>query len=39
MADVLVRDARDDERDVVRDLTLLAYGEYATIMAPAMTYR
>ena len=32
---VLVRDARESERDAVRDLTLRAYGEYATVMAPA----
>ena len=30
-----VRDARDDERDVVAALTLRAYAEYATVMAPA----
>jgi predicted N-acetyltransferase YhbS len=35
-AGVLVRDARDDERDAVRELTLHAYDEYATIMAPTM---
>src|ERR1700709_2255730 len=29
-----IRDARDDERDAIRDLTLAAYAEYATIMAP-----
>jgi ribosomal protein S18 acetylase RimI-like enzyme len=29
---VVVRDARDDERSVVRDLTRRAYGEYAAIM-------
>jgi GNAT superfamily N-acetyltransferase len=27
-----IRDARDDERDAVRDLTLVAYSIYATIM-------
>jgi len=32
---VTVRDARDDERDAVRDLTLRAYAEYATVMAPS----
>lgn len=32
---VVVRDARDDERDAVRDLTLRAYDEYAQVMAPA----
>lgn len=34
MADFQVRDARTDERDAIRDLTLRAYGEYATIMHP-----
>jgi GNAT superfamily N-acetyltransferase len=29
-----IRDARDDERGVVRDLTIEAYGVYATIMEP-----
>jgi GNAT superfamily N-acetyltransferase len=33
--DVRVRDARDDERDLVRELTLRAYAEYATTMEPA----
>jgi GNAT superfamily N-acetyltransferase len=28
----LIRDARDDERDAVRDVTLAAYEEYAAIM-------
>lgn len=32
---VVVRDARPEERDAVRDLTLRAYAEYATTMAPA----
>jgi len=31
---VVLRDARDDERDAVRELTLRAYAEYATIMTP-----
>ena len=31
---VHVRDARPDERAAMRTLTLRAYGEYATIMAP-----
>ena len=31
---VTVRDARDDERDAVAELTLRAFAEYATIMAP-----
>ncbi len=31
-SDILIRDAHDDERDMVRDLTLRAYGEYASIM-------
>ncbi len=30
-----IRDARDEERAAIRDLTLAAYAEYATIMAPA----
>jgi len=29
-----IRDARDDERPAIRDLTLAAYAEYAAIMAP-----
>ena len=29
-----IRDARIDERTAIRDLTLAAYAEYATIMAP-----
>jgi GNAT superfamily N-acetyltransferase len=29
-----IRDARADERATIRDLTLAAYAEYATIMAP-----
>jgi ribosomal protein S18 acetylase RimI-like enzyme len=29
-----VRDARDDERDAVRALTLRAYAEYASVMSP-----
>ena len=33
-AGVVLRDARDDERDAVRELTLRAYAEYATIMTP-----
>jgi ribosomal protein S18 acetylase RimI-like enzyme len=34
-ADVLVvRDARPEERDAIRDLTLRAYEQYADIMAP-----
>lgn len=32
--DVVVRDARDDERDAVRALTLRAYAEYAAVMTP-----
>ncbi len=31
---VEVRDARPEERDAVRDLTLAVYAEYATIMSP-----
>ena len=30
----IVRDARPDERAAVRDLTLRAYAEYATVMTP-----
>src|SRR5689334_4671960 len=30
-----IRDARPDERARIRDLTLAAYAEYATIMAPS----
>lgn len=33
--DVVVRDARDDERAAVEALTWRAYGEYASVMAPA----
>src|SRR6478609_10298675 len=29
-----IRDARADERATIRDLTLAAYAEYATIMTP-----
>ena len=29
-----VRDARDDEREVIRDVTLAAYEEYAAILPP-----
>lgn len=32
--DVIVRDARDDERDAVRALTLRAYAGYASVMTP-----
>lgn len=32
--DVIVRDARADERTAIAELTLRVYGEYATIMAP-----
>lgn len=32
---IIVRDARPDERDAVRDLTLRAYAEFATVMTPA----
>ena len=35
MGTVTVRDARDDERGAIAALTLGAYGEYATLMAPA----
>jgi GNAT superfamily N-acetyltransferase len=30
----IVRDARPEDRDAIRDLTLSAYAEYATIMEP-----
>src|SRR3954466_11712422 len=30
-----IRDARDDEREAIRALTLAAYAEYTTIMAPS----
>ena len=30
-----IRDARDDEREAIRALTLAAYAEFATVMAPA----
>jgi GNAT superfamily N-acetyltransferase len=30
-----IRDARDDERAAIRDLTLAAYAEYAKVMAPS----
>ena len=33
--DVRVRDAREDERAAVRELTLRSYAEYATVMAPS----
>lgn len=33
--DFEIRDARNDERDSIRDLTLRSYAEYATIMEPA----
>src|SRR5262245_49388004 len=29
-----IRDAKDDERDAIGELTLAAYAEYATVMAP-----
>ena len=31
----IIRDASDDEREIIRDLTLRAYAEYAQIMEPA----
>lgn len=31
----LIRNAREDERTAIKDLTLTAYAEYATIMAPS----
>ena len=34
-SDLLIRDARDDERATIERLTLTAYAEYATIMAPS----
>ena len=33
--DVTVRSAREDERDAIRELTLRAYAEYGTVMAPS----
>jgi len=33
--DLIVRDARLDERSAIRDLTLTAYAEYARIMQPS----
>lgn len=33
--EVVVRDARPEEADVLRDLTLRAYGEFATVMEPS----
>jgi GNAT superfamily N-acetyltransferase len=33
VADVVVRDARPDDRDAIRDVTLAAYGEYAQPMS------
>ena len=32
MMSLSIRDARDDERDAIRDLTLAAYAEYAALM-------
>ncbi|HEU0300546.1 MAG TPA: hypothetical protein VFR37_13845 [Longimicrobium sp.] len=32
---IVVRDARVDEREAVRALTMEAYGEYASVMEPA----
>ena len=32
---VVVRRARPDERDAIRELTLSAYGQYATVMEPS----
>src|SRR5438045_130758 len=32
--DFEIRDARDDERDAIRDVTLRSYAEYARIMEP-----
>lgn len=34
-AELHVRDARDDERPAIRELTGRAYAQYATVMAPA----
>lgn len=33
--ELVIRDARPDERDAIHDLTLRAYEQYATLMAPA----
>jgi len=35
IADIIVRDAREDERAATRELTVRAYAEYASIMTPA----
>lgn len=35
MSEVRVRDARADEHDVIRRITLAAYGEYADVMEPS----
>jgi GNAT superfamily N-acetyltransferase len=34
VGDLRIRDAREDERSAIGDLTLAAYAEYATVMAP-----
>lgn len=35
MADVVIRDAREDDRPVISALTQRAYGEYAVVMEPS----
>jgi predicted N-acetyltransferase YhbS len=35
MTDLVIRDARPEDRDAVRELTLAAYGEYAQVMEPS----
>jgi ribosomal protein S18 acetylase RimI-like enzyme len=35
MKDLIIRDARDEERAAIRDLTLRVYAEYAAVMTPA----
>jgi GNAT superfamily N-acetyltransferase len=35
LSHIRIRDARDDERAAIRELTLAAYAEFATIMTPS----
>jgi predicted N-acetyltransferase YhbS len=35
MAEFTIREARAEERETIRELTLSAYGQFATIMAPS----
>ena len=32
MNDVIVRDARDGDREIIKDVTLAAYQQYAAVM-------